>query len=67
VGEDLRDASLRALRLDRTQARAYAERFSWRASAEDFRRNLAPLPKPERRRLFGRLRALRKKRWRRAA
>jgi glycosyltransferase involved in cell wall biosynthesis len=63
VGDDLRAACLEALKLDRAAARAYAERFSWRACAEDFRRNLAPLPPPQRRRLFARLRLLRRRRW----
>lgn len=67
VSEDLREACLRALSLDRTAARAYAEQFSWRACAEDFRRNLAPLPPPERRRLFAKLRLLRRRRWPEAA
>jgi glycosyltransferase involved in cell wall biosynthesis len=67
VGDDLRAACLQALTLDRGAARAYAERFSWRACAEDFRRNLAPLPLPKRRRLFARLRLLRRRRWPAAA
>ena len=67
VGRDLHEACLRALSLDRAAARAYAERFSWRACAEDFRRNLAPLPPPQRRRLFARLRRLRRRPWPKAA
>jgi glycosyltransferase involved in cell wall biosynthesis len=67
VGDDLRAACLQALTLHRNDARAYAERFSWRACAEDFRRNLAPLPPPQRRRLFARLRLLRRRRWPAAA
>src|SRR5580658_1299385 len=63
VGDDLKAACLEALRFDRAAARAYAERFSWRACAEDFRRNLAPLPLPQRRKLFARLRLLRRRRW----
>src|SRR5579872_4028174 len=63
VGDDLRAACLEALTRDRATARAYAEQFSWRACAEDFRRNLAPLPKPQKRRLFARLRLLRRRRW----
>jgi len=63
VSGDLRAACLKALTLYRATARAYAERFSWRACAEDFRRNLAPLPPPQRRRLFARLRLLRRRRW----
>ena len=67
VSGDLRAACLEALTFDRADARAYAERFSWRACAEDFRRNLAPLPPPQRRRLFARLRLLRRRRWPMAA
>jgi len=67
VDDDLRAACLAALGMDREAARTYAERFSWRACAEDFQRNLSPLPPPQRRRLFGRLRALRRKRWKIAA
>jgi glycosyltransferase involved in cell wall biosynthesis len=67
VDGDLRAACLRALELDRSATRAYAEQVSWRACAEDFRRNLAPLPPPQRRRLFARLRLLRRRRWPAAA
>ena len=35
--------------------RAYAERFSWPACAEEFRRNLEPLPKPEKKAFWKRL------------
>jgi glycosyltransferase involved in cell wall biosynthesis len=58
VSEDLREACLACLPLDRKQARAYAETFSWRACAEEFVRNLTPQPKPERRRFWRRLRRL---------
>jgi glycosyltransferase involved in cell wall biosynthesis len=67
VGNDLRAACLEALSFDRDAARTYAERFSWRACAEDFQRNLAPLPAPQRRRFFARLRLLRRRRWPAAA
>jgi glycosyltransferase involved in cell wall biosynthesis len=67
VGDDLKAACLQALTLDRIAARTYAEQFSWRACAEDFRRNLAPLPPPQKRRLFARLRLLRRRRWAKAA
>jgi glycosyltransferase involved in cell wall biosynthesis len=67
LGDDLRAACLEALSFDRAAARAYAERFSWRACAEDFRRNLAPLPPPQRRRLLARLRLMRRRRWPKAA
>lgn len=42
LDNDLRAAALRALGGDRIACRAHAERFSWRACAELFCRNLAP-------------------------
>ena len=54
----LKEACLEALKIDRGQVRAYAERFSWRACAEEFVRNLDPLPQPEKRRFWKRLRRL---------
>ena len=42
--EDLREACLEALRIDRTTARAHAEKFSWRAASEQFLAHLRPLP-----------------------
>jgi hypothetical protein len=44
VSEDLRQACLDCLPLDRAEMRAYAEKYSWRASAEEFVRNLNPIP-----------------------
>jgi glycosyltransferase involved in cell wall biosynthesis len=44
INTDLKTACLEALKIDRGAARAYAEKFSWRACTEDFRRNLQPLP-----------------------
>ena len=55
---DLRTACLACLPLDRRTVRAYAERFSWRASAEEFLRNLQPYPEPEKTRFWRRLRRL---------
>jgi glycosyltransferase involved in cell wall biosynthesis len=54
----LRAACLEALKLDRAAVRAFAERFSWRACAEEFVKNLDPLPQPEKRRFWKRLRRL---------
>jgi glycosyltransferase involved in cell wall biosynthesis len=54
----LKEACLEALKLDRGQVRAFAERFSWRACSEEFVRNLDPLPPPEKRRFWKRLRRL---------
>jgi glycosyltransferase involved in cell wall biosynthesis len=58
VDEDLRAACLACLDLDRGAVRAYAEKFSWRASAEEFVRNLQPYPEPEKTRFWRRLRRL---------
>ncbi len=58
-GEDgLKEACLKALELDRAAVRAYAARFSWRACAEEFFRNLQPNPEPEKRRFWRRLRRM---------
>jgi glycosyltransferase involved in cell wall biosynthesis len=59
VDMDLRKACLQALQLKREDARALAERYSWRACAEEFRRNLEPLPKERGRRFWHKLRDLR--------
>jgi hypothetical protein len=61
VSDDLKAACLEALKMDRETTRKYAEKFSWRACAEDFLRNLQPLPKPEKKRFWRRLRALRRR------
>jgi glycosyltransferase involved in cell wall biosynthesis len=58
VDEDLRAACLACLELDRRDVRAYAEKFSWRASAEEFVRNLQPYPEAEKTRFWRRLRRL---------
>jgi glycosyltransferase involved in cell wall biosynthesis len=59
VDTDLRKACLEALKLSREDARALAERYSWRSCAEEFRRNLEPLPKEKGRRFWHKLRDLR--------
>lgn len=59
VDMDLQKACLEALKLKRDDARALAERYSWRACAEEFRRNLEPLPKEGKRRFWHKLRDLR--------
>ena len=63
--EGLREACLECLKLDRKQVRAYAEKFSWRACAEDFVRNLQPYPEPEKTRFWRRLRRIARVRRRR--
>jgi glycosyltransferase involved in cell wall biosynthesis len=67
VNDDLRTACLEALKCDRKAVRAYAEKFSWRASAEEFVKNLQPQPEPERVRFWKRLRRLARLRDGRAA
>ncbi len=59
VDHDLRKACLEALKCDRGETRALAEKYSWRACAEEFRRNLEPLPKEGKRRFWHKLRDLR--------
>jgi glycosyltransferase involved in cell wall biosynthesis len=48
LNEDLRQACLDALKIERRAARAWAERFSWRAASEQFASHLRPLPKAAR-------------------
>ena len=67
VDADLRTACLEALKLDRGVVRAYAERFSWRASSEQFLHNLQPYPEPQKTRFWRRLRRIARLRRRRAA
>ncbi|MFZ5670305.1 MAG: glycosyltransferase family 4 protein [Pseudomonadota bacterium] len=54
----LREACLACLDLDRRAVRAFAEKFSWRACAEQFVKNLEPYPEPEKARFWRRLRRL---------
>ena len=67
IDNDLRTACMACLELDRKAVRAYAEKFSWRASAEEFVKNLQPQPEPERMRFWRRLRRLARLRKRAAA
>lgn len=46
LNEDLRQACLDALNIDRTACRPFAETYSWRACAERFLDNLVPLHVP---------------------
>ena len=43
MNEDLREACLDALKIDRAHARAWAERFSWQAASMQFAAHLKPL------------------------
>ncbi|MEL7454076.1 MAG: glycosyltransferase family 1 protein, partial [Pseudomonadota bacterium] len=61
IADDIAAASLACLDLERTKTRSYAEGYSWKACAEAFVENLAPLPVPERRRFWKRLRRLRRR------
>ncbi len=54
----LKEACLEALKLDRDHVRSVAERYSWRACAEEFLRLLQPYPEPEKSRFWRRLRRL---------
>jgi glycosyltransferase involved in cell wall biosynthesis len=54
--DSLADAALECLTLDRARCRDYAEGYSWRACAEAFIENLQPLPPPERKRFWQRIR-----------
>ncbi|MAC88096.1 MAG: alpha-mannosyltransferase [Maricaulis sp.] len=56
INDDLRQACLDCLEIDRAAPRAHAEKHSWRQCAMDFIANLTPHPKPERRRFWRRLR-----------
>ena len=61
VNDDLKTAALECLDLDRSTCRTYAEGYSWTACAETFVENLEPLPVPERRRFWKRIRQLRRR------
>ena len=67
IDDDLKTACLKCLELDRKDVRAYAEKFSWRASAEQFIENLQPYPEPARGRFWRRLRRVARLRRRAAA
>ncbi|MFN3229080.1 MAG: glycosyltransferase family 4 protein [Asticcacaulis sp.] len=58
LDNDLKVAVEEALKLDRKAVRAYAEKFSWRACAEQFVRNLEPYPEAEKVRFWKRLRRM---------
>ena len=54
----LAEAAVACLDLDRKTVRAFAERYSWRACAEEFFHNLEPYPEPEKSRFWRRLRRI---------
>jgi len=61
VDGDLREAALACLDLDRARCREYAETYSWRRCAEEFVSNLQPLPPPDRKRFWQRVRLRRRR------
>ena len=61
IDADLKKAAIDCLDLSCQAARMHAEKFSWKVCAEAFIENLAPLPVPERRRFWRRLRRLRRR------
>ena len=54
----LREACIACLDIDHAHVRRFAEKFSWRACAEEFLANLEPYPEPEKTRFWRRLRRL---------
>lgn len=62
INGDLAEGAKACLALDRATCRAYAETYSWNAVAQAFLENLQPLPTPERRRFWQKLRR-KKKTW----
>ena len=62
VGGDLAAGAKACLELERDTCRTYAEGYSWRSVALAFLENLQPLPTPERRRFWQKLRR-KKKTW----
>lgn len=61
LGDDLAEAARAARGLSREDCRKHAEKFSWRACAETFINNLAPLPVIERKRFWQKIRFRRRK------
>jgi glycosyltransferase involved in cell wall biosynthesis len=61
VGGDLAAAAMECLELSRERCREYAEGYSWQACAEAFVQNLQPLPPPERKRFWQRIRLRRRR------
>lgn len=61
LADDLSTAAKQALLLKPEDCRRHAEKFSWRACAETFIANLEPLPVPERKRFWQKIRFRRRK------
>lgn len=60
LGGDLAPDAIACLDIDRQTCRNYAEGFSWKSVALSFLENLQPLPTPERRRFWQKLRRKKK-------
>jgi glycosyltransferase involved in cell wall biosynthesis len=56
--EGLREACMACLELDKAEVRRFAEKYSWRACAEQFLKNLEPYPEPQKTRFWRKLRRL---------
>lgn len=56
IGDDLAENIANCLKLDRQVVRKFAEKFSWRACAEQFLHNLDPLPSMGRIKIWRRVR-----------
>lgn len=61
IDDDLAKAAIACLDLDRSTCRTYAEGYSWKACAEAFIDNLEPLPSPDRKRFWQKIRLRRRK------
>lgn len=55
IGDDLKQNIIDALKLDRIEANKYAQKYSWRACAEEFLKNLDPLPKMQKQKIWRRV------------
>lgn len=61
ISDNLLTACKECLSLNRAECRKFALQYSWKACAEAFIENLAPLPAPERRRFWQKIRLRRHK------
>lgn len=55
IGDDLKQNIIDALKLDRIEVNKYAQKYSWRACAEEFLHNLDPLPIMEKTKIWRRV------------
>lgn len=61
ISDNLYNACMKCLELNREDCRSFALKYSWKACAEAFIENLAPLPAPERKRFWQKIRLRRRK------